>query len=82
MASFTVDEQRVIIKFLTMKGRAPVDIHGELLEVCAEHVLDISSVRRWAKQFKNGRESCADQQRSGRHPHLRQIKPMLLMMIF
>jgi len=58
MAMFTVEEQRVIIRFLHFCGMKPIEIHQQLSETCNDGVMDVKNVRLWVRQFKEGRTSC------------------------
>ena len=58
MATFTFEEQRVIIRFLHLRGMKPIKIHWELSETCSDGVMDVKNVRSWVRQFKEGRTSC------------------------
>ena len=57
MATFTF-EQRVIIRFLHLRGMKPIEIHRQLSETCSDGVMDVKNVRSWVRQFKEGRTSC------------------------
>ena len=58
MATFTFKEQRVIIRFLHLRGMKPMEIHRQLSETCSDGVMDVKNVRSWVRQFKEGRTSC------------------------
>ena len=58
MATFTFEEQRVIIRFLLLRGMKPIEIHRQLSETCSDGVMDVKNVRSWVRQFKEGRTSC------------------------
>ena len=58
MATFTFKEQRVIIRFLHLRGMKPIKIHQQLSETCNDGVMDVKNVRLWVRQFKEGRTSC------------------------
>ena len=58
MATFTFEEQRVIIRFLHLHGMKPIEIHRQLSETCSDGVMDVKNVRSWVQQFKEGRTSC------------------------
>ena len=58
MATFTFEEQRVIIRFLHLRGMKPIEIHRQLSETCSDGVMDVKNVRSWVRQFKEGRTSC------------------------
>jgi histone-lysine N-methyltransferase SETMAR len=59
-------EIRAVIKFLTKKGRATADIQTELQEVYGDNAPSYSTIKKWASEFKQGRESLEDDPRSGR----------------
>ena len=58
MATFTFEEQRVIIRFLHLCGMKPIEIHRQLSETCSDGVMDVKGVRSLVRQFKEGRMSC------------------------
>ena len=58
MATFTFEEQRVIIRFLHLCGMKPIEIHRQLSETCSDAVMDVKNVCSWVRQFKEGRTSC------------------------
>ena len=58
MATFTFEEQRVIIRFLHLRGMKPIEILRQLSETCSDGVMDVKNVRSWVRQFKEGRTSC------------------------
>ena len=58
MATFTLEEQRVIIRFLDLRGMKPIEIHRQLSETYSDGVMDVKNVRSWVRQFKEGRTSC------------------------
>jgi len=41
MATFTFEEQRVIIRFLHSRGMKPIEIHQQLSETCNDGVMDV-----------------------------------------
>lgn len=63
---FSVEEQRVIVKFFTAAGRCAADIHRQLQAVCGDSALAENTVRKWVREFKGGRTSVKDEQRPGR----------------
>ena len=58
MATFTFEEQRVIIRFLHLRGLKPIEIHRQLSEKGSDDVMDVKNVRSWVRHFKEGRTSC------------------------
>jgi len=61
MTTFTIKEQRVIIRFLHLRGMKPIEIHQQLSETCNDGVMDVKNVRSWVRQFKEGQMSCKKQ---------------------
>ena len=59
-------EHRSVIKFLTKEGAAPKDIHQRLINVYGDLAPSKTTVKKWAAEFKRGRESIEDDPRSGR----------------
>ena len=58
MATFTFEEQRVIIRFLHLRGMKPIEIHQQLSETCNDGIMDVKNMRSWVRQFTEGRTSC------------------------
>jgi len=59
-------ELRSVIRFLNAKKNSPVEIHRQLVEVYGEKCMDIKNVRKWCREFNEGRINVHDEQRSGR----------------
>ncbi|UYV81055.1 hypothetical protein LAZ67_19002666 [Cordylochernes scorpioides] len=59
-------ELRSVIRFLNAKNNSPVEIHRQLVEVYGEKCMDIKNVRKWCREFNEGRINVHDEQRSGR----------------
>ncbi|UYV68231.1 hypothetical protein LAZ67_5003531 [Cordylochernes scorpioides] len=59
-------ELRSVILFLSAKNNSPVEIHRQLVEVYGEKCMDIKNVRKWCREFNEGRINVHDEQRSGR----------------
>src|SRR5215469_8409712 len=66
MATFTFEEQRVIIRFLHLCGKKPIEIHQQLSETCSDSVMGVKNVRSWIQQFKEGRTSCENKPKEPR----------------
>lgn len=59
-------ELRAVIRFLSAKNTTPIDIHRQLCEVYGPQCMDVKNVRKWVREFKDGRTDVHDEQRSGR----------------
>ncbi|UYV74802.1 MRPS12 [Cordylochernes scorpioides] len=59
-------ELRSVIRFLNAKNNSLVEIHRQLVEVYGEKCMDIKNVRKWCREFNEGRINVHDEQRSGR----------------
>ncbi|UYV71056.1 hypothetical protein LAZ67_8001560, partial [Cordylochernes scorpioides] len=59
-------ELRSVIRFLNAKNNSPVLIHRQEVEVYGEKCMDIKNVRKWCREFNEGRINVQDEQRSGR----------------
>lgn len=59
-------ELRSVIKFLTLEGNGPKDIHLRMANVYGDEAPSYATVKRWAAEFKRGRNSVLDDPRSGR----------------
>ena len=44
-------EMRSVIRFLNAKNMTPAEIHRQLCDVCGEHAMSSSVVRRWVRLF-------------------------------
>ena len=66
MATFTFEEQRVIIRFLHLRGIKPLGIHQQLSETCNDCVMDAKNVHSCLRQFKEGRTSCENKPKEPR----------------
>ncbi|UYV60466.1 hypothetical protein LAZ67_1001235 [Cordylochernes scorpioides] len=53
-------------RFLNAKNNSPVEIHRQLVELYHEKCMDIKNVRKWCREFSQGRINVHDEQRSGR----------------
>jgi len=62
-------KQRAVIEFLTAEKVPPTEIHRRMQAVYGNQCVDVSTVRRWVRRFKNGelgQADMSDQTRSGR----------------
>ena len=57
---------RHVIRFLNAKNMALAEIHRQIFDVCGEHAMSSSMVRRWVRLFNEGRENMHEDPRSGR----------------
>ena len=56
-----------INKYIQKKGLTPKDIHTNMVAALGDDAPALSTVKKWAAEFKKGRESLEDDPRSG-HP--------------
>ena len=59
-------EYRAVIKYLFLKGNMPTQIKVELDTVYGDNAPSFTTVKFWAAEFKRGRKSLGDDERSGR----------------
>ncbi|GBN38082.1 hypothetical protein AVEN_233196-1 [Araneus ventricosus] len=59
-------EVRSVIRFLNAKKVKPVEIHRQLVEIYGENVMIDGMVRKWVRQFNDGRTNVHDEARIGR----------------
>jgi [histone H3]-lysine36 N-dimethyltransferase SETMAR len=59
-------ETRSVIKFLVKEGKGPKEIHDRLMVVYKDTCPSYTTIKFWSAQFKQGRESIQDDERSGR----------------
>ncbi|GBN28619.1 hypothetical protein AVEN_36171-1 [Araneus ventricosus] len=59
-------EVRSVIRFLNAKKVKPAEIHRQLVEIYGENVMTDGMVRKWVRQFNDGRINVHDEARSGR----------------
>ncbi|GBN69608.1 hypothetical protein AVEN_25773-1 [Araneus ventricosus] len=59
-------EVRSVIRFLNAKKVKPAEIHRQLAEIYGENVMTDGMVRKWVRQFNDGRTNVHDEARSGR----------------
>ena len=61
-------EYRAVIRFFTLKNLGHNEIHNQLLEVYGNDAPSLSTVKYWSQQFRFGRKSIHDEERTGRPP--------------
>ena len=59
-------EIRSVIRFLNAKKLTPIEIHRQLEEVDGKTCISVQHVRKWYREFSEGRTDVHDEQRSGR----------------
>ena len=59
-------EIRALIKYFCKKGMLPKEIHKYLMETLGKESPSYSTVKKWAGEFKRGRESVEYGRQSGR----------------
>ncbi|KAG5313534.1 SETMR methyltransferase, partial [Pseudoatta argentina] len=59
-------EIRSVIRYLVWKGKTPVEVYNEVETAYGDKGMNRTSVFKWCREFKNGRTSVHDDQRSGR----------------
>ncbi|GBN00754.1 hypothetical protein AVEN_208742-1 [Araneus ventricosus] len=59
-------EVRSVIRFSNAKNVKPDEIHRQLVEIYGENVMTDGMVRKWVRQFNDGRNNVHDEAWSGR----------------
>ena len=59
-------EQRINLKFLAKLGKTTSESFALLQQVYKEETMSRARAFEWHKRFREGREECEDDQRSGR----------------
>ncbi|GBO00131.1 hypothetical protein AVEN_114368-1 [Araneus ventricosus] len=59
-------EVRSLIRFLNAKKVKPAEIHRQLVEIYSGNVMTDGMVRKWVRQFNDGRTNVHDEARSER----------------
>ena len=62
------EEQRGVVRFLTMEGVWGTVIHRRMSEVYGEHGMSLAKVKTWHKRYRKVGVSLADNAQSG-NPH-------------
>ena len=47
-------KKRAVIEFLTAEKVPPIDNHRRMQAVYGDHCVDVSTIRRWVRRFKDG----------------------------
>jgi len=63
--NFNNIETRAVIKFFSLQGKVPKEIHAILKETLGEHVPSYATIKNWVAQFKRGDFSTCDAPRPG-----------------
>ncbi|GBP38515.1 Putative uncharacterized protein FLJ37770 [Eumeta japonica] len=77
-------EHHAVIKYFVKKGKTPKEIFEDLALVLQESAPSYTMVKKWARLFQQGRESCEDDPRPGRpvtlvtEENIRKIEKLVL----
>ena len=58
-------EYRVVIKFFVKEGLTPNEIHSKFIKVYGDSSPSLSTIKKWAAEFKSGCTSLEDDPREG-----------------
>ena len=73
LATCTNEEQHSVIRFLSIEGVKPIEIHGRMKVQYGDACLSLQQVYEWTRKFMNGTSSVTDSPRSGQaHSQLRE----------
>ena len=53
-------KQRAVTEFLTQEKVRPIEIHRRMQAVYGDRCVDVSTIRRWVRRFKDGELGQAD----------------------
>ena len=71
-------EVRAVIKYLCKKGMSPKEIHEDFMETLGKESPSYSTVKKWAAEFRRGRESMKMMNGLGAPKRLPQMKTLRL----
>jgi transposase len=66
MSTWTVEEQRKVIRFLRSEGVKPFEIYRRMKVQYGDSCLSQGRVHEWLERFQNGRQNASDEHRRGR----------------
>jgi transposase len=58
-------EYRAVIKFFVKEGLTPKEIYSKFIKVYGDCSPSFSTIKKWAAEFKRGRNSLEDDPRKG-----------------
>lgn len=64
--SFSLEDQRSVMKFSYLKGYSAAEIRRKLVKTSGNGTSSEGTVREWCKRFTNGDRSVEDQREKGR----------------
>jgi len=65
LATYTKEEQRSVIRFLSSEGVEPIEIHPRMKVQYGDACLSLQQVYEWTGKFMNGIRSVTDSPRPG-----------------
>jgi hypothetical protein len=65
LATYTNEEQRSVISFLSSEGKKPIEIHRRMKVQYGEACLSLQQLYEWSRKFRNSVTSVVDAPRSG-----------------
>ena len=70
IVTWTKDEQRSVICFLSSEGLKPIEIHRRMKVQYDDASLSLQQVYEWSRKFRNGETSVTDALRSSQAHHV------------
>jgi len=65
LATYTNEEQRSVIRFLSIEAVKPIEIHQLMKVQYGDACLSLQQVYEWTRKFMNGTSSVTDSPRPG-----------------